>query len=158
MLSLLAEDYRPYIPIFVNFNTSVEVNNEKPSNEITLPEEKKIHFSILLDTSGSMAGKVGEKTKMDAAKEAIEQFSAQLPKNASVSLRVYGHKGSNEEKDKALSCGATEEIYRSARHDEIALKNALNGVKPTGWTPIASALQETKKIFPKTPLRLSSML
>lgn len=149
LLLLLAEDYRPHVPVFVNFDSSVEVNHEKPTNDITLPETKKMHFSILLDTSGSMAGKVDGKTKMDAAKEAIESFSSSLPKNASVSLRVYGHKGSNEEADKALSCGATETIYSATGHDESALKQALSTIQPTGWTPIASALQGVKEDIPE---------
>jgi D-amino-acid dehydrogenase/Ca-activated chloride channel family protein len=105
-LKLLAEDYRPHVTTFVNFDPSISVNHQRPDENIQLPEGKKVHFSILLDASGSMAAKVNGKSKMDVAKDSIQQFINRLPKNATVSLGVYGHKGSNDEKDKALSCNS----------------------------------------------------
>lgn len=58
------------------------------------------NIAILLDASGSMAQKIGGKTKMDLAKEAVNQFVSSMPEGSNVSLRVYGHKGSNSDNDK----------------------------------------------------------
>ncbi|MBN6188943.1 VWA domain-containing protein [Aneurinibacillus sp. BA2021] len=148
LLGLMAEDYRPHVTTFVNFDATVEVNHAKPTENIRLPEGKKTHFSILLDASGSMKAKAGSQSKMDAAKESIRQFVSQLPENASVSLRIYGHKGSGSDQDKAVSCGSTEEVYRGTGYQASELDAALGKVQPAGWTPIARALQSVREDVP----------
>lgn len=144
LMKLLAEDYRPYVTHFVNFDPIVRVDHERPDEKIVLPPTKKLHVSILLDASGSMAGKVKQKEKMTSAKEAILQFVEQLPKNATVSLRVYGHKGTGSQKDKILSCNSTEELYHSVGVHKNTFQAALQKVQPAGWTPIAKALESVK--------------
>ncbi|RAL21306.1 VWA domain-containing protein [Thermoflavimicrobium daqui] len=148
-LKLVAEDYRPHVTTFINFDTSIQVNHAQPTKDITLPSSKKVHFSLLLDASGSMNEKIGSETKMDIAKKAIQQFAQKLPKNASLSLRVYGHKGSNQEQDKKTSCASTEEIYQAVGYEQSSFQNALDSVKASGWTPIAKALQNVKQDIPK---------
>jgi Ca-activated chloride channel family protein len=151
LLSLLAEDYRSYVTTFVNFETEVKVNNQRPNGKIALPDSKKLHISILLDASGSMKAQINGKTKMDSAKEAIQSFGERLPQNAQVSLRLYGHKGTGSQKDKQLSCSSTEEVFSGQGSQTNQLKTVLQGVKPAGWTPIASALESVKKdINPET--------
>ncbi|SDD07929.1 Ca-activated chloride channel family protein, partial [Melghirimyces thermohalophilus] len=97
---------------------------------------------ILLDASGSMAGTVDGGVKMDLAKAAIKRFASSLPSHAQVSLRVYGHQGSNQEKDKAKSCASTEEVYPRSAYSEKKFNQALDQFKPTGWTPIAKGMEE----------------
>ncbi|SDS42437.1 D-amino-acid dehydrogenase/Ca-activated chloride channel family protein [Paenibacillaceae bacterium GAS479] len=151
LLLLLAEDYRAYVTTFNNFETEVKVNNERPDGNIKLPASKKLHISILLDASGSMKAKINGKSKMDSAKEAVQIFAAKLPENAQISLRVYGHKGTGNKKDKQLSCNSTEEIFNAQGGGTKELKTALQGVKAAGWTPIANALKSVKKdINPET--------
>lgn len=151
LMKLLAEDYRPYVTHFINFDPIVRVDHQRPNEKIVLPPTKKLHVSILLDASGSMAGKVQQKEKMTSAKEAILQFVDQLPKNATVSLRVYGHRGTGSPKDKSLSCNSTEELYHSVGVDKDTFQAALQNVQPAGWTPIAKALESVKKdMDPKT--------
>ncbi|MEY8347945.1 VWA domain-containing protein [Bacillus cereus] len=105
------------------------------------------NIEILLDASGSMAGKIDEKMKMDIAKEAIQQFVSGLPENVHVSLRVYGHKGSNEEKDKAISCGAIDNVYTLQKYDQTTFRQALDGFQPVGWTPLAEAIKKSTDTF-----------
>ncbi len=151
LLLLLAEDYRPYVTVFNNFETEVKVNNERPDGNITLPTSKKLHISILLDASGSMKAQIDGKSKMDSAKEAIQIFADKLPKNAEISLRVYGHKGTGSHKDKQVSCNSTDEIFRGQGDQTNQMKTALQAVKPAGWTPIANALKSVKQdINPET--------
>ncbi|MBB6673770.1 VWA domain-containing protein [Cohnella nanjingensis] len=151
LLLLLAEDYRPYVTTFMNFETEVKVNNERPNDKITLPASKKLHISLLLDASGSMKAQINKKSKMDSAKEAIQSFADKLPKNAEVSLRVYGHKGTGDQKDKQVSCSSTEEIFHGQGDQTDQIKEVLQGIKPAGWTPIANALKSVKQdINPET--------
>ncbi|MFF5400407.1 VWA domain-containing protein [Peribacillus butanolivorans] len=151
LLLLLAEDYRPYVSTFINFESEVTVNNQRPNEKVTLPTGKKLHISILLDASGSMKEQINGKSKMDSAKEAIQSFGDKLPKNAEVSLRVYGHKGTGSQKDKQISCNSTEEIFHGQGEQTNQIKTVLQGVKPAGWTPIANALKSVKQdINPET--------
>lgn len=151
LLLLLAEDYRPYVSTFINFESDITVNNQRPNAKITLPTSRKLHISILLDASGSMNAKINGKSKMDSAKEAIQSFGDKLPKNAEVSLRVYGHKGTGSNEDKQLSCSSTEEIFHGQGVQTDQIKAALEDVNPAGWTPIANALESVKQdIDPET--------
>ncbi|MFC9601063.1 VWA domain-containing protein [Peribacillus butanolivorans] len=151
LLLLFAEDYRPYVSTFINFESEVTVNNQRPNEKVTLPTSKKLHISILLDASGSMKEQINGKSKMDSAKEAIQSFGDKLPKNAEVSLRVYGHKGTGSQKDKQISCNSTEEIFHGQGEQTNQIKTVLQGVKPAGRTPIANALKSVKQdINPET--------
>lgn len=145
LLSLLAEDYRATIKKFNDLSTEVKVNSPNMSTQIELPEEKKVHFSILLDASGSMNAKINGKSKMDIAKQAVKKFASTLPKNAQISLRVYGHKGSSEGADKVASCNSTEEIYNTKGYQGNQLQSALDNVKASGWTPIGKAIESVKQ-------------
>jgi D-amino-acid dehydrogenase/Ca-activated chloride channel family protein len=140
LYSLAAEDYRTDIKNFQNLSTDINTNLPKVNGKIALPENKKVYFSILLDASGSMKAKIGNKTKMDIAKEAVQKFAATLPSNANISLRVYGHKGTGSQSDKAASCNSTEEIYQSNGYQASEFQSALQSIQPSGWTPIAKAL------------------
>ncbi|MEK5037264.1 vWA domain-containing protein [Sporosarcina sp. FSL K6-3457] len=111
----------------------------------TQPEKASYNVIIALDASGSMANKIGSKTRMDLAKEAIEGFVSKLPKEANVGLRVYGHKGTGTSADKALSCAANELVYPIQPYSETELKNALNDFNPAGWTPLAGAIEAAQK-------------
>lgn len=103
------------------------------------------NVEIILDSSGSMAATVDGKTRMDLAKESINNFLRNIPKKTNVSLRVYGHKGSSSESDKKMSCGAIEQVYGFAPYKENKFQEALDQFKPSGWTPIASALKQSEK-------------
>ncbi|WP_274856657.1 vWA domain-containing protein [Bacillus methanolicus] len=107
--------------------------------------KENLNVEIILDASGSMAQSTGGKVKMDAAKDSILDFVNQLPEGAKVGLRVYGHKGSNADSDKKLSCSSSEIMYPISPYNEGKFQSALNKIKPTGWTPIGLALREAKK-------------
>ena len=107
--------------------------------------KENLNVEIILDASGSMAQKVNGKVKMDAAKDAINQFVQKLPKDAKVGIRVYGHKGSNSDSDKQLSCSSSEIMYPISNFDSGKFQSSLDKIKPTGWTPIGLALNEAKK-------------
>ncbi|MEK5479558.1 VWA domain-containing protein [Paenibacillus sp. FSL R5-0407] len=143
LLSLVAEDYRPYHKLFSQYDTSyqdasaIPEEREQPGS----PGSKQLNVQILFDASGSMAGKIGGETRIDLAKDAVNSFVSELPENTNVSLRVYGHKGSGKNSDRELSCSSTEEIYALAPYQEESFGKALNQFAPAGWTPLGASIE-----------------
>ncbi|WP_235705905.1 VWA domain-containing protein [Bacillus mycoides] len=111
------------------------------------PKDKSLNVEILLDASGSMAGKVNGQIKMEAAKKAIYNYLDKIPDNANVILRVYGHKGSNNENDKSLSCGSSEVMYPLQPYNKEQFNAALSKFDPKGWTPLALAIESVNDDF-----------
>lgn len=145
---LLASDYRSLYKKLDNFDTSLRVTEARPDGPQTDEGEtpdKQLNVAILLDASGSMAGQVSGGVKMDLAKEAIQDFASNLPEGANVSLRVYGHKGSNSQEDKKVSCKSNEVVYPLDTYQERGFEQALDQFKPTGWTPLAAAIESAQK-------------
>src|SRR5699024_2867267 len=106
--------------------------------------KEQLNVEILLDASGSMAEVIDGKTKMEIAKETITTFMSNLPEEAHVALRVYGHKGSSSSDDKALSCSESDILYGFESYEENEFSKALNEVEPVGWTPNGLALTEAQ--------------
>lgn len=145
---LLLEDYHEELEIFLNFDSTVSVDIERPDETINRPTLKTAHYAILIDASGSMKNINGNKTRMAAAKEAVLEFAEQIPENATISLRVYGHLGSGSNADKNLSCSSTESFY-NGQFEQQAFQEALKKVDGNGWTPIALALRSVKEDIPE---------
>ncbi|NGQ97045.1 VWA domain-containing protein [Brevibacillus sp. SYP-B805] len=149
LLGLFAEDYPDPQQLIdeIKLASFGDPDIEDPRYQF----KEQYNVEIILDASGSMAEQMDGKTRMEAAKEAIREFAASLPKEAHVALRVYGHKGSGKESDKALSCGSSELVYGMQPYDAQKLQNALSRFQPTGYTPIAYSLQEALKDFTGLP-------
>lgn len=144
-LALIAEDYRPYHAFFSQVDTSYADNSAAPDERIESPGKKpgaQANVTILFDASGSMGAKIGNKTMMDTAKEAVNDFLSKLPEGVHVSLRAYGHKGTGSEDDKAKSCKSSEEVYALSAYDKNKMKKALDKFSPAGWTPLAASIRD----------------
>ncbi|MFS0576153.1 VWA domain-containing protein [Sporosarcina sp. 179-K 3D1 HS] len=148
MLHLLGEDYYEGMKTFLTFNPTVAVDHDRPDEQVNQPKLKTAHYAILIDASGSMKAMAGGKSRMDSAKDAVLDFAKQIPEDATVSMRVYGHKGSGNQADKELSCSSTENFY-NGKFEETAFREALNNVKPAGWTPIGLVLETVKEDIPE---------
>jgi len=103
--------------------------------------KENYNVEIILDASGSMANYQGSATRMELAKEAIMDFAGNLPEDAHVGLRVYGHEGTGSGEDKELSCASNELVYDIQPYDEAALKEAMEKFSPAGWTPLAASIE-----------------
>ncbi len=106
-----------------------------------------VNVVVILDSSGSMAGEIGQQRKIDIAKKAVSDFLTKMPKGVNTGLVVYGHKGSNYEADKALSCEGVEEVVKLGRNNSDNIITAMNFFSPKGWTPMANSLSFAKDIF-----------
>ncbi|MEK4920834.1 VWA domain-containing protein [Cytobacillus sp. FSL R5-0569] len=126
-----------------------ESSLNKPEKAEELASKEQYNVEIVLDASGSMANYMGSKTRMDLAKESIEEFASTLPEDVNLSLRVYGHEGSGSDADKKMSCAAIELVYESQTYNESELSSALDSFQPAGWTPLAQSIKEAKKDLSK---------
>lgn len=109
--------------------------------------KENINIQLILDSSGSMAGALGGQTKLQIAQQVLTRFVGTLPESANVALRVYGHVGSNNEADRALSCRSTELFYDFQLLDVGLFTTAIESFQPTGWTPVAGALEAARADF-----------
>nr|WP_250620979.1 VWA domain-containing protein [Bacillus subtilis] len=94
-----------------------------------------------------MAQSVEGEKKIDIAKRSIQSFASILSDDTQVLLRVFGHEGTNKNAGKAISCGSSEAVYGFGSYESLTFQQALNVYKPTGWTPLAKALTDTKQDF-----------
>ena len=113
---------------------------ENPFTQEAANENIQMNVEIVLDASGSMAKQINGQTMMNIAKNSITEVLKQLPENAKVGLRVFGHKGNNTDSGKAESCTANELIYPIETLDIEGIGKALESVEPTGWTSIADSI------------------
>lgn len=143
VLKMVQEDYKGPQEAINRLKFQAIGSSEMKDSRFQFKEN--LNVEIILDASGSMAQQVNGKVKMDAAKDAINKFVQQLPKDAKVGIRVYGHKGSNADSDKQLSCSSSEIMYPISNYDSGKFQASLDKIKPTGWTPIGLALNEAKK-------------
>lgn len=96
---------------------------------------------LLLDASSSMLLPVDGKQKMGIAKIAVKRFAKTLGEENEVSLYVYGHAGTQEDKDKELSCTKIDEIYPLQNYKEKEFNTTVDDVAAKGWTPLAAAIE-----------------
>lgn len=114
----------------------------------------KINTLVILDASGSMAGKVGPKgkqSKMEAARAAVRRYAEVMPQSEVMQLgvMVYGHLGDNTPQGRDESCAAVEMKVPLGAVDPAAVDRALAPVKATGWSPIARALEASADFLPE---------
>ncbi len=108
---------------------------------------KKTNLVMILDASGSMAGQINGQSKSQIAKEASVKFIDNLNNDISLSIVMYGHKGSNQRAGKNESCNGIEELYSLGESDRNKAVVVADSLKAVGYTPIANALKKAKEIL-----------
>ncbi|WP_156290526.1 vWA domain-containing protein [Oceanobacillus salinisoli] len=101
---------------------------------------------ILLDASSSMLLSVDGRIKLDIAKDAVKQLGEVIGRENEISVVVYGHKGSESESDKELSCNGIEEIYPMGDYNKEEFEQSLTTFESKGYTPLAGAIQRASEI------------
>ena len=112
----------------------------------------EINTLVILDVSGSMAGKVASgDRKLDLARDAIVSHVESLPRGEIVrsGLLTFGHKGDNTEAGKQESCASFEVLQQLGPVDPGAVEKALAPLEPTGWSPIADAFNVAGEVLPE---------
>lgn len=115
----------------------------------TAEEDPGGSILVIMDVSGSMARKdAGGTTLIQGARQAVRQLVSEAPPETPVGLRLYGHTYPGE--DKRRGCQDTELVVpvEAVAQSGTAITAAIDGVKPTGFTPIGGALKQAVKDFP----------
>jgi len=102
------------------------------------PQERRT-IEIVLDASGSMNRPLGSATRWATALDVFRQVVADLPDDASVGLRAYGHRYSSTS---PATCTDTELLLPVTKLDRGRLLTTIQKMRPRGQTPLVhSALQ-----------------
>lgn len=144
------DGYSDFVETENGFDPKVsEYDSCKKNNcdDAQLQQTKTKHnVLIILDDSGSMQ-LGGTPTRMEIAKQAIKSYVSKASSNTDIGLMIYGHKGSNSEADKAISCVSAETISSLGTVNNGTIDGLLNNIKPVGWTPMGYALQQAALTF-----------
>jgi Ca-activated chloride channel family protein len=98
------------------------------------------NVELIIDASGSMAARMEGRSKMDIAKEVLAGLLADLPADAQVAVRAYGHRRKND-------CNDIELLAPLGPRGSIPVEGRVNALKPVGMTPIAGSLEAAGKDF-----------
>ncbi|WP_404478539.1 VWA domain-containing protein [Novosphingobium sp. BL-52-GroH] len=101
---------------------------------------------VAIDASGSMAGRVSSRQKLDLAKSAAAAFVDELPETAEAGLLVFGQAGNNRADGKTQSCAAVDLPVQMTR-DRAAPVRSVATIRPVGWTPLAAALKRAEALL-----------
>lgn len=105
---------------------------------------------FILDGSGSMWGQVEGENKIEVAKEVMTALVNDLPAEMAIGLQAYGHR-------EAESCTDIE-LLAPLGTEKSAINEAIQGIIPTGATPIAGALEQAAETLSDTEGRKSVVL
>lgn len=107
------------------------------------PRVPPARVAVMIDGSGSMAGRIGGRTKLELAHEAARSFVDALPPSVQASLLVFGQQGDNSPAGKARSCAALD-VLAPMSTDRERMRAALAQVRAVGWTPLAAGLERAE--------------
>lgn len=99
--------------------------------------QERANVLIVLDASGSMAGKVNGQVKMALAERVVKDLVDNMPAEMHVGLLVYGSRSPRQQKD----CSDIDLLQPVGPVDAKAIDAALDGVHPRGMTPIGASLR-----------------
>jgi Ca-activated chloride channel family protein len=102
---------------------------------------------IVLDASGSMAGRMGDQVKIDVAERVVRDLVENMPSDMRVGLVVYGARSARSENN----CRDIELLQAVVPADPRAFDAALEGVKPRGMTPIGDSLRHAAEALRGVP-------
>jgi Ca-activated chloride channel family protein len=110
------------------------------------PQVPPTRVIVMIDGSGSMAGRMGGRSKLELAREAALGFVDGLPASVQTSLLVFGQQGNNRPDGKATSCSAID-VLAPMSADRGRLRTALGQVRAVGWTPLAAGLERAEALL-----------
>nr|WP_281351968.1 VWA domain-containing protein [Microvirga makkahensis] len=100
----------------------------------------------MIDGSGSMAGRLNGRTKLDLARQAARTFIDSLPSDAEASGIAFGQQGNNTRAGKEQSCSAINTLAAMTPHHS-ALLATLDETKAVGWPPLAAAIEQAQAML-----------
>ncbi len=98
---------------------------------------------IVVDASKSMWGQIDGQSKMEIAKTTLEEVSYWLPDDLDLALRAYGNTSPSDRND----CADSSLLVPFGERNREYVRFAIAGLRPTGQTPIAFALNQAAHDF-----------
>ena len=98
------------------------------------------NVELIIDSSGSMAGRIDGTSKMAIAKEVVLGLIKDLPDDGKVAIRTYGHRRKDDCSDIAL-------IAPLGDKNEKRIDAGVVALQPKGKTPIAASLEAAATDF-----------
>ncbi|WP_028777773.1 hypothetical protein [Shimazuella kribbensis] len=141
--NMLAPNYQAKIRVMAHGEPA------KPSKPVLVKLPKPSNVAILVDASSTMAMDFKGKSRYEWAKQFTTMYLKHLPKNANVTVRLFGHEGGPRKKDKEISCRQTQPIYQGYPTQLPKLEKNFSNEKPTGWSPLVEALHNTMEELAK---------
>ncbi len=106
---------------------------------------------LVMDSSGSMREEDGGTVRIDAARKAATELIESVPEGTPVSVIAYGTSTGTKSSEKAKGCQDVKtlaEMAPATADSKNSLKDAVAGLKPRGFTPIALALTKAGEQVP----------
>lgn len=88
---------------------------------------------FVLDSSGSMWGKIGETFKRDIAMEALSNIAGEMPEDAHVGLVAYGHRRKSD-------CDDIETLLPIEQGGASKIAAAASNIRSLGKTPLSASV------------------
>ncbi len=107
---------------------------------VAAPADAAKSIALILDASGSMNAKLPEgRTRIEAAKAAVEEIVGKLPSDIRISLRAYGHQSPTSKHD----CKDTELMadFDGLAGNKASILSKARSIKAQGYTPITYVLK-----------------
>ena len=98
---------------------------------------------IVVDASKSMWGQIDGQSKMEIAKTTLEEVSYWLPEDLDLALRAYGNTSASDKNN----CADSSLLVPFGERNREYVRHAIAGLRPTGQTPIAYALNQAADDF-----------
>lgn len=103
---------------------------------------------LVLDGSGSMNQADAPGPRIEAAKNAARRLIEALPDSTQIALQTYGTTTGSTLEEKHASCQDVITLLPMTAMDRAEMRDAIDGITPSGYTPISLALQLAAKQLP----------
>jgi Ca-activated chloride channel family protein len=89
---------------------------------------------LVVDASGSMAGRIGGRSKIEIARAAVSDLLSTWPSSHQLGLVAYGHRRKGD-------CADIETLVPHGPVDMAAFRARVDALEPRGMTPIVAAVR-----------------
>jgi len=128
-------------------NNNINAEPNSPSANTTpnvvaaaAPTTETSNILFIIDASGSMKAKAGDKTKMEAAKGVVTDLIGQLPSDVQAGLMAYGHRQKSDCKDVEL-------LVPIGPVDKAVFDQKVRALQPLGETPISFSILQAADVL-----------
>ena len=108
-------------------------------------------FVLVLDASGSMWGKIDDKTKVEIARSTVADMLGSWNADNTIGLVAYGHRRKGD-------CNDIETLIEPGPLDRARFLATVNGLNAKGMTPLSAAVKHAAGILKSTEQKATVIL